>query len=75
MLQLTDICPDCQTSLAAPSGPQRCETCWRIVQLTRRTAFGGWEAIDAWGRLTPKLQKIDGVVRALANAYWLGTPV
>lgn len=72
MFELGNVCPDCGTALTAPSGPQRCENCWRIVQLTRRLPGGEHVALNRWGRLPPHLQRIDDVVRALALARWMG---
>jgi hypothetical protein len=72
MWDLTETCPDCGTAMAAASGPRRCETCWRIVQLTRRAGVHGRVLIDEWARLPPRLQREEMVVRALSTLHWIG---
>jgi hypothetical protein len=72
MWGLERVCPDCRTHLDAASGPARCETCWRIVQLTRRTGARSRTLIDEWARLPPRLQREEMVVRALSTLHWLG---
>lgn len=68
-------CPDCDTPIDASSGPTRCETCWRIVQLTRRAGVHGRVLIDEWARLPPRLQREEMVVRALSTLHWMGGEV
>lgn len=66
MFHITEICPDCDTPVWFPTGESRCETCWRVVPMTRRDRRGVARHDGTWGRLPPQLQGHAELLRSLA---------
>lgn len=75
MFEVSRVCPDCSTALDAQSGPLRCETCWRLVAMSRRGKSGALELTGRWMRLPPALQQVRGIVEALAAAGFVEPPL
>lgn len=65
MWKTAGVCPDCNTSVSDLHGPQWCETCWRVVAMSKRDGDGSLQWTGRFMRLPARMQGVPGILEAL----------